>query len=543
MNAPDNKTVPQGNVLEVSNLSVNFKVYNDLVWAVKHVGFELKRGETLALVGESGCGKTVTALSILQLLPYPIASHPGGSIRIDGHQIIHMPIQELRKFRGNRVSMIFQEPMTSLNPLHTVGQQILESLYLHRRISHESANKRLIELLNMVRIPDPEEKAKAYPHELSGGQRQRIMIAMALANEPDILIADEPTTALDVTIQAQILDLLKSLQKRMGMAILLVSHDLGLVRRYSDKVSIMSQGEIVESGPTEHVFRRPSHPYSKQLIDAEPRGLAVPADAGAPVLLETNQLNVWFPIKKGILARTVDYVKAVRDIDIRVKSGHTLGVVGESGSGKTTLGLAILRLIRSKGVIRFNEQRIDHLNLKQLRPLRREIQMVFQDPYGSLSPRMSIAEIVGEGYQIHRLGNAEKQEEAVVKALMEVGIDPASRHRYPHEFSGGQRQRIAIARALILKPKLIVLDEPTSALDRTVQSQIVDLLRTLQTQYRLTYIFISHDLSVVKAISHDLIVMKSGKIMEYGTVDQVFKDPQDTYTQSLINAAFFRQIH
>ena len=529
-------------ILEVNNLSVNFKVNNEVISAVRHVGFTLKRGETMALVGESGSGKSVTALSILQLLPYPTASHPGGSIRLDGTEMINMPRHELRHYRGNRVSMIFQEPMTSLNPLHTIGKQIQESLFLHQQISRESANTRLLELLSLVGIRDPEEKANAYPHELSGGQRQRAIIAMALANEPDILIADEPTTALDVTIQAQILNLLKDLQKKLGMAILLVSHDLGIVRHYCDTVSIMSQGEIIESGLTEDIFRHPQHPYSKRLLEAEPQGKAVPVNNDAPVLLETSELNVWFPIRKGLLARTVSHVKAVKDVCLTLNAGHTLGVVGESGSGKTTLGLAILRLIQSNGLILFDGKRIDQLSQNQIRPLRREIQMVFQDPFGSLSPRMSIAEIVGEGYSIHHLGNAEEEEQAVVKVLKEVGIDPASRHRYPHEFSGGQRQRVAIARALILKPKLIVLDEPTSALDRTVQSQIIDLLRGLQSQYQLTYIFISHDLSVVKAMSHQLIVMKSGEIVEHGTTHQIFEQPKHQYTQTLIRAAFHQSI-
>ena len=531
------------NVLEVNNLSVNFTVNKEVVPAVKHVGFNLKRGETLALVGESGSGKSVTALSILQLLPYPTASHPGGSIRIAGKEVIDLPPDELRQYRGNRVSMIFQEPMTSLNPLHSVGKQIRESLTLHAKIAGEKATQRVLELLNLVGIPDPEERLNAYPHELSGGQRQRVMIAMALANEPDILIADEPTTALDVTIQAQILTLLMDLQKKLGMAILLITHDLGIVRYYSDRVSIMYDGEIVESGITEEIFNQPQHVYSKKLLAAEPSGIAAPVDKNADTLIELSNLNVWFPIKKGIFARTVNHVKAVKDVSLNVKSGQTLGIVGESGSGKTTLGLAVLRLLKSKGDINFLGQRIDKLNQKQLRPLRREIQMVFQDPFGSLSPRMSIAEIVGEGYEIHKLGTAEEQKNAIIEVLNEVGIDPKHKDRYPHEFSGGQRQRIAIARALILKPKLIVLDEPTSALDRTVQSQIIDLLRDLQVQHQLTYIFISHDLSVVKAISHNLVVMKSGEIVEQGTAENLFNHPSHEYTQSLIKAAFHQDIH
>ena len=525
-------------LLNVTNLSVDFRINNKQVHAVKNVSFQLEKGKTLALVGESGSGKSVSALSILQLLPYPTASHPSGSILVNGQEVMNLNTDQLRKIRGNQVSMIFQEPMTSLNPLHRVEKQIREVLFLHKGLTGTEATARVLELLTLVGIRDPQQKLFAYPHELSGGQRQRVMIAMALANEPELLIADEPTTALDVTIQAQILQLLAELQKKLGMAILLITHDLGIVRHYSDQVCIMSQGEIVESGDTAKVFASPQHEYSMMLLRAEPKGEPAAVPAQSEMLLSTNALDVWFPIKKGVLGRVVDYVRAVNAINIDLHQGHTLGIVGESGSGKTTLGLALIRLIESKGLIQFEKGTISGLTQSQMRPLRREIQIVFQDPFGSLSPRMSIAEIIGEGLTIHDKGNEKQHERLVIDVLKEVGLDPDTRHRYPHEFSGGQRQRVAIARALILKPKLIILDEPTSALDRTVQAQIVDLLRSLQLKHQLSYIFISHDLAVVKALSHEIIVMKEGQVVEQGSADLIFKQPQHQYTQALLEAAF-----
>lgn len=525
-------------LLNVTNLSVDFRINNKQVHAVKNVSFQLEKGKTLALVGESGSGKSVSALSILQLLPYPTASHPSGSILVNGQEVMNLNTDQLRKIRGNQVSMIFQEPMTSLNPLHRVEKQIREVLFLHKGLTGTEATARVLELLTLVGIRDPQQKLLAYPHELSGGQRQRVMIAMALANEPELLIADEPTTALDVTIQAQILQLLAELQKKLGMAILLITHDLGIVRHYSDQVCIMSQGEIVESGDTAKVFAAPQHEYSMMLLRAEPKGEPAAVPAQSEMLLSTNALDVWFPIKKGVLGRVVDYVRAVNAINIDLHQGHTLGIVGESGSGKTTLGLALIRLIESKGLIQFEKGTISGLTQSQMRPLRREIQIVFQDPFGSLSPRMSIAEIIGEGLTIHDKGNEKQHERLVIDVLKEVGLDPDTRHRYPHEFSGGQRQRVAIARALILKPKLIILDEPTSALDRTVQAQIVDLLRSLQLKHQLSYIFISHDLAVVKALSHEIIVMKEGQVVEQGSADLIFKQPQHQYTQALLEAAF-----
>ncbi|EGG99904.1 Oligopeptide transport system permease protein OppB [gamma proteobacterium IMCC2047] len=524
--------------LDVKDLHVDFKNGGTISHAVKGISFSLKHGEILALVGESGSGKSVTALSILQLLPYPAASHPAGQILLEGEDVLQMKPARLRQVRGNQVSMIFQEPMTSLNPLHSIEKQIREVLLVHRGLKGAAATERVIELLELVGIPEPRRRLSAYPHELSGGQRQRVMIAMALANEPDLLIADEPTTALDVTIQAQILDLLMDLREKLGMAILLITHDLNIVRHYSDRVCVMAQGEIVECADTQQLFRQPQHPYSKRLLNAEPSGKPVAAAPEAQLMLKTDKLNAWFPIKKGVFNRVVDHVKAANDISIEVRQGQTLGVVGESGSGKTTLGLALLRLIRSDGPINFSGHHINDFNQDQMRPLRRDLQVVFQDPFGSLSPRMSIAEIIGEGLQVHEPGSAAESEARIISALTEVGLDPKSRHRYPHEFSGGQRQRIAIARALILKPKLIILDEPTSALDRTVQCQIVDLLRELQAKYQLSYIFISHDLSVVRALSHSMIVMKEGQVVEQGSTEDLFSKPQQPYTQALIAAAF-----
>nr|WP_298107820.1 ABC transporter ATP-binding protein [uncultured Pseudomonas sp.] len=524
-------------LIEVRDLAVEFVTGELKQRVVENVSFSIKRGETVALVGESGSGKSVTAHSILRLLPYPLARHPSGSIHYAGQDLLKLDENKLRNIRGNRIAMVFQEPMTSLNPLHSIGKQINEVLALHKGLTGKAATTRTLELLELVGIPQPHKRLKAYPHELSGGQRQRVMIAMALANEPELLIADEPTTALDVTVQLKILELLKELQARLGMSMLLISHDLNLVRRIAHQVCVMQRGQIVEQASCEQLFKAPQHPYTQELLGAEPSGKPVDVPAGEP-LLEVDDLRVWFPIKKGLLRRTVDYVKAVDGIDFRLPRGQTLGIVGESGSGKSTLGLAILRLLGSQGAIRFQGQALEGLSQHEVRPLRRQMQVVFQDPFGSLSPRMTVGMIVGEGLRIHRMGTEAEQEQAIVDALLEVGLDPETRHRYPHEFSGGQRQRIAIARALVLKPALILLDEPTSALDRTVQRQVVELLRTLQAKYNLTYLFISHDLAVVRALSHHLIVVKEGQVVEQGPADAIFAAPQHIYTQQLLEAAF-----
>ena len=524
-------------LIDVRDLAVEFVSGELKQRVVENVNFTIKRGETLALVGESGSGKSITAHSILRLLPYPLARHPSGSIHYAGQDLLKLDEHKLRKIRGDRIAMVFQEPMTSLNPLHCIEKQINEVLALHKGLTGKAATARTLELLDLVGIPEPRKRLKAYPHELSGGQRQRVMIAMALANEPELLIADEPTTALDVTVQLKILELLKDLQARMGMSMLLISHDLNLVRRIAHRVCVMQRGQIVEQASCEQLFHAPQHSYTQELLGAEPSGKPVDLPAGEP-LLEVDDLRVWFPIKKGLLRRTVDYVKAVDGIDFSLPRGQTLGIVGESGSGKSTLGLAILRLLGSQGAIRFQGQALEGLSQHEVRPLRRQMQVVFQDPFGSLSPRMTVSMIVGEGLRIHRMGTAAEQEQAIIEALQEVGLDPDTRHRYPHEFSGGQRQRIAIARALVLKPALILLDEPTSALDRTVQRQVVELLRTLQAKYNLTYLFISHDLAVVRALSHHLIVVKEGQVVEQGPADAIFAAPQHLYTQQLLEAAF-----
>ena len=532
------KTVGE-TLLEIKNLSVDFTMPGNTVHAVRNVSFDIAKGETLALVGESGSGKSVTALSVLQLLPYPMASHPSGSIRFRGTEMVGAGEKSLRTVRGNAISMVFQEPMTSLNPLHTVEKQINEVLFIHKGLNPAQARARTLELLRLVGLPEADKRLTAYPHELSGGQRQRVMIAMALANEPELLIADEPTTALDVTIQAQILELLQDLQRRFGMAILLITHDLGVVRKMADRVCVMNDGEIVEHAPSDQLFDSPQHPYTRRLLESEPTGDPAAPPADALEVMRGSQIKVWFPIKKGVLRRTVDHVKAVDGIDLTVREGHTVGVVGESGSGKTTLGLALLRLISSQGDIQFRGDVIQGLQFNQMRPLRREMQVVFQDPYGSLSPRMSVSEIVAEGLEVHKIGANDAEREAmIVEALEEVGIDPESRHRYPHEFSGGQRQRIAIARAMVLKPRFVVLDEPTSALDMSVQAQIVDLLRDLQVKHRLAYLFISHDLKVVRALSDEVIVMKDGKVVEQGSREQIFETPREPYTKALLKAAF-----
>ncbi len=529
-------TAPE-NLIEVRDLAVEFTSGASRQCVIQGLNFDIRRGETLALVGESGSGKSVTAHSILRLLPYPLARHPAGSIRYAGHDLLTVNEKKLRHIRGNRIAMIFQEPMTSLNPLHNIEKQINEVLALHKGLTGKAATKRTLELLELVGIPEPHKRLKALPHELSGGQRQRVMIAMALANEPELLIADEPTTALDVTVQLKILELLKDLQARLGMALLLITHDLNLVKRIAHRVCVMQRGVIVEQASCDELFDNPQHPYTQELLGAEPSGSPVANAAGKPVL-EVEDLRVWFPIKKGVLRHTVDHVKAVDGIHFSLHQGQTLGIVGESGSGKSTLGLAILRLISSKGVIRFQGQDMHDLTQHQVRPLRRQMQVVFQDPFGSLSPRMSVCQIIGEGLRIHKMGSEEEQEQAIIDALLEVGLDPETRHRYPHEFSGGQRQRIAIARALVLKPALILLDEPTSALDRTVQRQVVELLRSLQRKYNLTYLFISHDLAVVKALSHHLMVVKQGRVVEQGPAEAIFAAPQHVYTQQLLEAAF-----
>ncbi len=525
--------------LQIRDLSVTFRIPGGEVNAVKGVSFDIDRGETVALVGESGSGKSVTALSVLQLLPYPTATHPTGSILVDGEEMIGAPEHVLRTVRGNRISMIFQEPMTSLNPLHSIEKQINEVLFLHKGLAREAARARTLELLRLVRLPEAEKRLGALPHELSGAQRQRVMIAMALANEPDLLIADEPTTALDVTIQAQILALLKELQAKFGMALLPITHDLGIVRKMADRVCVMSEGEIVEQGATAEIFERPKHPYTRRLMEAEPKGRPAAASGPAPVVLAAKDVKVWFPVKAGVLRRTVDHVKAVDGITVTLREGHTLGIVGESGSGKTTLGLALLRLEKSTGSIEFCGAEIQGLRSKALRPLRREMQIVFQDPFSSLNPRLSVGQIIEEGLLVHELGGDAGERRALAeKALLEVGLEPDICDRYPHEFSGGQRQRIAIARALVLKPRLIVLDEPTSALDMSVQAQIVDLLCDLQARHHLAYLFISHDLKVVRALADEIIVIKDGKVVEYGPPERIFENPQTPYTKALTAAAF-----
>jgi microcin C transport system ATP-binding protein len=529
-------------LLEIRDLSVTFGGWRGAhpVQAVKRVSFMLDRGETLALVGESGSGKSVTALSVLQLLPYPAAAHTReSSIRFAGEEMVGAVPARLRQVRGNRIAMIFQEPMTSLNPLHTLDKQIAEVLLIHKQMSAAAARARTLELLRLVGVRDAENRLGAYPHQLSGGQRQRVMIAMAIANEPDILIADEPTTALDVTIQAQILDLMRELKDRLGMALLLITHDLAIVRHMAERVCVMTRGEIVETGPTAAVFARPQHPYTTRLLAAEPKGRVPPADPAAPAVIEGAHVRVWFPIRRGLFRRVRGYVKAVDGVSLEVRAGSTVGVVGESGSGKTTLGLALLRLLGSDGGIRCAGERTEGRRERRLRPLRREMQVVFQDPYSSLSPRLSIAQIVGEGLKVHRLAGSEAERRNLIETtLQEVGLDPAAADRYPHEFSGGQRQRIAIARALVLKPRFIVLDEPTSALDMSVQAQIVDLLRELQQRYGLAYLFISHDLKVVRAMAHEILVMKDGRIVEAGATDRVMDNPEHPYTKALMAAAF-----
>jgi microcin C transport system ATP-binding protein len=526
-------------LLSVRDLSVAFHQGGKTSTAVDRISFNISKGETVALVGESGSGKSVTALSVMKLLAYPAASHPSGQILFKGKDLLSVSEPELRKTRGNDITMIFQEPMTSLNPLHVISQQIGEVLKLHQGMSEKAARARALELMHQVGIRDPEKRLDAYPHQLSGGQRQRVMIAMALANEPELLIADEPTTALDVTVQAQILKLLADLKAKSGMSLLFITHDLGIVRKIADRVCVMTKGKIVETGRTAEIFARPQHEYTKHLLAAEPKGQPPQTDHSSPIVMRGEDIKVWFPIKKGLMRRTVDHVKAVDGIDVTIRAGQTLGIVGESGSGKTTLGLALSRMISSTGAIKFSSRDINALSFKQMRPLRREMQIVFQDPFGSLSPRMPIADIIAEGLRVHEPKLSESERDSrVVAALNEVGLDPSLRFRYPHEFSGGQRQRIAIARAMVLNPRFVMLDEPTSALDMSVQAQVVDLLRRLQKDHQLAYLFISHDLKVVRALANEMIVMRNGKIVEQGPSADVFSKPQTDYTKALMAAAF-----
>ncbi len=526
-------------LLSVKDLSIAFTQAGRTTLAVDRISFDIKPRETVALVGESGSGKSVTAMSVMKLLPYPAASHPSGTIHFKGKELLAMPESRMRSIRGNDITIIFQEPMTSLNPLHTIERQIREILELHVGLRGDAAKDRIVDLLTQVGIPDPAGRLKSYPHQLSGGQRQRVMIAMALANEPELLIADEPTTALDVTVQAQILRLLKDLQARLGMAILFITHDLGIVRKIADRVCVMNQGKIVEQGPVDQVFKKPEHPYTRALLTAEPTPDPAPLQPTEPVMVKTDDLKVWFPIKRGILRSTIGHIKAVDGISIEVRKGETLGIVGESGSGKTTLGLAILRLISSEGPIVFMGNEVQDLTFKEMLPYRHAMQVVFQDPYGSLSPRLSVADIIEEGLRVHYPDMSVQERQAkVVSALNDVGLDPDTRFRYPHEFSGGQRQRIAVARAIVLRPKFIVLDEPTSALDMLIQCQICDLLRNLQKRLGLTYLFISHDLKVVAALASRLIVMRNGKIMEEGPAKELFANPKSDYTRALFAAAF-----
>ncbi len=528
-------------LLDLHNLAVSFRQGAQETQAVRGVSLTLHAGETLALVGESGSGKSVTAHSIMRLLPSS-AHHPSGSIHFHGEDLLQASDRRIRQIRGSEIGMIFQEPMTSLNPLHTIEKQLGEMLLLHQGLSRTQTRNRVLELLEQVEIPQPEQRLSAYPHQLSGGQRQRVMIAMALANEPRLLIADEPTTALDVTVQEQVLQLIQRLQQQLGMALLLITHDLGIVRQYAERVAVMTQGQLVEQAATEPLFTTPQHPYTQRLLDAEPSGTPTPAPPEAPTLVEAEDLRVWFPIQRGLLKRTVGHVKAVDGLSFTLKRGHSLGVVGESGSGKSTLGLALLKLVSSTGRLSFSGTDLASLTQKQMKPLRREMQVVFQDPYGSLSPRMSVGQIVAEGLEVHGWGTPETREQQVIQALEEVGLDPEARHRYPHEFSGGQRQRVAIARALVLEPEFLLLDEPTSSLDRSVQSQVLDLLRELQRRRQLTYLFISHDLKVVRALCHEILVMKEGVVVEAGPTEELLHHPQQPYTQELFRAAFGREL-
>lgn len=525
-------------LLEARDLAVSFRSSAGSTDAVTGVSFNIKKGQAVAIVGESGSGKSVTALSLMQLLPYPTAYHPSGSILYQGQELMNAPEEQMHSYRGNRISMIFQEPLTSLNPLHTVVRQISETLIIHKSMSKAEATERTLELLNLVQIQKAEERLHSFPHQLSGGQCQRVMIAMALANEPSLLIADEPTTALDVTTQAQILKLLKDLQDKLGMALLLISHDLNIVRKMADDIYVMHVGKFVESGSREAVFGSPQHDYTRMLLSSEPSGSSGLPEKGAPVVMDTESLRVWYPVRRGVLRRVVDYIKAVDDVSVTIREGETIGLVGESGSGKTSFAMAILRLISSRGRIRFEGREIQGSLSKEIRDLRSRMQIVFQDPFGSLNPRMTVEDIIAEGLWVHHPDLTQEDcEQQVVEVLQEVGLSVDMRYRYPHEFSGGQRQRIAIARAMILKPRLVILDEPTSALDRSVQSQIIELLRNLQRKHALAYIFISHDLSVVRAMSSVVVVLRGGRVVEQGETESIYQNPKNPYTKALISAA------
>ncbi|MDF0600774.1 ABC transporter ATP-binding protein [Psychromarinibacter sp. C21-152] len=543
-------------LLDVKDLNVSFNQDGETIRAVNGVSFHVEKGETVALVGESGSGKSVTALSTVSLLPE--SAEVSGSVVYKGDEMVGASVETLRKVRGNDISFIFQEPMTSLNPLHTLEKQLRESIELHQGLKGDAVKTRIVELLDKVGIRDPESRLADYPHQLSGGQRQRVMIAMALANDPDLLVADEPTTALDVTIQAQILELLAKLKDEQGMSLLFITHDLTIVRRFADRVCVMKDGEIVEHGATKEIFDNPQHPYTIKLLSAEAAEAPGPVPEGAETVAETDSLRIWFPIQRGLLRRVVGHVKAVNDATISVRAGETLGIVGESGSGKTTLALAMMRLIPSEGRIAVLGRDItsqprgageagawdsfkrsfSSSDRRKIRKLRSDMQIVFQDPYGSLSPRMTVEQIIAEGLAIHKVGDGRPQRELVAEIMEEVGLPLGAMDRYPHEFSGGQRQRIAIARAMVLRPKLVVLDEPTSALDMTVQVQIVELLRKLQERHKLAYLFISHDLKVVRALSHKVIVMRNGDIVEAGDAATIFDAPQSDYTRQLMAAAF-----
>jgi microcin C transport system ATP-binding protein len=523
-------------VLDVQNLTVDFRQDGETTHAVRGISFHVDKGETVAIVGESGSGKSVSALSTVQLLGD--SATVGGSITYNGTQMVGASEKDLQRVRGNNISFIFQEPMTSLNPLHTIEKQLRESIELHQGLRGDAVRVRIIDLLEQVGIHEPASRLGAYPHQLSGGQRQRVMIAMALANGPEMLIADEPTTALDVTIQAQILDLLADLKRDLDMSMLFITHNLTIVRKIADRVCVMKDGEIVEHGLTAEIFANPQHPYTRALLEAESTGVPIAVDPHAKIVAEAENLKIWFPLQTGLLRRTTGYVKAVNDANFSVRAGETVGIVGESGSGKTTLALAMMRLIRSEGRIVFMGRDLHVLSDRQMRRLRSEMQIVFQDPYGSLSPRMTVEQIIAEGLTVHGTAAGKPSRQMVAEIMGEVGLDPALMDRYPHEFSGGQRQRVAIARAMILRPKLVVLDEPTSALDMTVQVQIVQLLRDLQQKYQLAYLFISHDLKVVRALSHKVMVMKRGDVVEAGDADAIFDAPQNDYTRELMKAAF-----
>jgi len=526
-------------ILEINQLGLGFRDKNSVNPVVHGVSFNINEGETLALVGESGSGKSVTALSILQLLNSPPLTFTSGQILWRGEDLVKANDKRLRQIRGHEISVIFQEPLTALNPLHKVYRQISEIIELHQGLSKQACLDLALTWLTKVGIRNPEQKLNSYPHQLSGGERQRVMIAMALINQPKLLIADEPTTALDVSVQAQILELMKDLQQEMGMSVLFITHDLHIVQKLADRVAVMEQGQLVEQGSTRQVFGDPQHPYTQRLIAAEPHGEPLPLNGAQQPIITVNNLKCWFPIKKGLLKKTVAHVKAVDDISLALQPGESLGIVGESGSGKSTLGRSLIRLESSEGEINFNQQRIDRLTAKQLKPLRREFQIIFQDPFGSLSPRMTVAEIIGEGLEIHSIGSRQEREKIIIDAMQDVEMSPELRFRYPNEFSGGQRQRIAIARALVLKPKLLVLDEPTSSLDRTIQQQVIELLLKLQREHELSYLFISHDLRVVKALCHKVLVMQAGKIVEYNDSESLYTNPQHPYTQQLLETAYY----